>query len=79
LARGLEQRISAAKHLHDAFMAATLVIDEVAANNAQLPEEIARVVGILRRRREDLIIPFDHDCAHGPAREWEAARRARRL
>jgi hypothetical protein len=53
LARGLEQRISAAKHLHDAFMAATLVIDEIAADKAQLPEEIAHAVGILRRRRED--------------------------
>lgn len=74
-ARDLSKRIDEAKKLHDAFMAASLVLDEIAPDVADLPEEIARERRMLRQARENLL-HYDAKDVHGRASAWKAARKA---
>ena len=76
ICRDLLKHIKQAEKLHDAFMAASNVIDEIVkTNEAELPEEVARKLRLMRLERQNLQF-FNHEEVFGPARAWEAARKA---
>ena len=78
LAKDLPKRIEDAEKLHDQFMAASSILDEIVkSNEAALPEDVARRLRILRLEGQSLQF-FDHELAFGPARAWVAARKALR-
>ena len=74
--KDLARRIEDAEQLHDRFMSASNVIDEI-VKDADLPEDLARRLRLMRLEAENLQF-FDHDLAFGPARAWKAAREALR-
>lgn len=75
MAHDLQQRIAAAKRAQDEFIARVLILDEIAPDETQLPQDISPSLRLLRLAQQNLL-PFDHDVAFGPARAWKDARKS---